>query len=318
VTDRTRRTLITIALVAVAAVWGATFVMVRDAVAGYPVFSFLGLRFAVATVAFVAIFPSSVRQLDGATVRAGLVAGVFLCAGYVLQTLGIAPGMTTPGRAAFITGMFVVITPLMQALVLRRMPRWTAWVGVGAAVAGSWLLSGGGAGGGWNLGDTVVLLCAVAYSAHMIVLGSIGRDRATGPLTLVQLATVAVVCGAVGVAVEHPSAPTGGRLWLALLVTGVLASAAAFAVQTYAQKHLSPTRTALILICEPAFGGLFAWVLAGESLGPMGVAGAALIVSGMAASEVLTSVVAARDERVVLEPSLEGPPAHLIEGDGGE
>lgn len=317
-TDRTRRLLATLALVGIAAVWGTTFVMVRDAVSAYPVFSFLGLRFAVATVAFIAMFPSSVRALDAGTIRAGLVAGVFLTAGYVLQTLGLAPGMTTPGRAAFITGMFVVITPVMQALVLRRMPRWTAWVGVAAAVAGSWLLSGGGAGAGWGLGDTVVLLCAVAYSAHMIVLGSIGRAKATGPLTLVQLATVAVVCGVVGVATEHPPLPTGGALWIALGVTGVLASAVAFAVQTYAQKHLSPTRTALVLICEPAFGGVFAWAYAGERLGPAGVAGAALILLGMAASEVLTSVVAARDERVVLEPSIEGPPAQLVEADGAD
>lgn len=314
--DRTRRWLVTLALVAVAAVWGATFVMVRDAVATYPVFSFLGLRFAVATVSFVVLFPSSVRRIDRGTLLAGLIAGALLTAGYVFQTLGLAPGMTTPGRAAFITGMFVVITPFMQAVILRRVPRWTAWVGVAAAVAGLWLLSGGGAGGGWNLGDTLVLLCAVVYSGHMIVLGSIGRAHDMRPLTLVQLATVTVVCGAVGLGFEHAPLPTSASLWTALLVTGVLASAVAFAVQTYAQKHLSPTRTALILICEPAFGGLFAWLFVGEALGPAGLAGAALILLGMAASEVLASVVARRDERVVLEMAVEGPPGHLVEADG--
>lgn len=315
-TDAARRTFATLALVAVAAVWGTTFVMVRDAVAGYPVFAFLGLRFAVATVAFIAIFPSSLRGLDWPMVRAGLVAGVFLTAGYVFQTLGLAPGMTSPGRAAFITGMFVVITPLLQAAILRRMPRWTAWVGVAAAVAGLWLLSGGGGSGAWNLGDSLVLVCALAYSGHMIVLGSIGRRHATGPLTLVQLATVTVVCGAVGILTEAPPAPTGAGLWFALLVTGVLASAVAFAVQTYAQKHLSPTRTALVLICEPAFGGVFAWLVAGETLGLTGLAGAALILLGMAASEVLTAVVTARDEREVLELAMEGPPARVIEDEG--
>jgi drug/metabolite transporter (DMT)-like permease len=316
VTDSARRTFATLALVAVAAVWGTTFVMVRDAVAGYPVFAFLGLRFAVATVAFVVIIPSSLRGLNWPTIRAGLIAGVFLTAGYVFQTLGLAPGMTSPGRAAFITGMFVVMTPIMQAAILRRMPRWTAWVGVAAAVSGLWLLSGGGGGGAWNFGDTLVLICAVAYSAHMIVLGSIGRSHPTGPLTLVQLFTVTVVCGAVGLLTEAPPLPTGASLWFALLVTGVLASAVAFAVQTYAQKHLSPTRTALVLICEPAFGGLFAWVLIGETLSPAGIAGAALILLGMAASEVLTAVVASRDEHEVLELAVEGPPAHIIEGDG--
>jgi drug/metabolite transporter (DMT)-like permease len=103
---------------------------------------------------------------------------------------------------------------------------------------------------------------------------------------------------------------------LALAVTGVLASAVAFAVQTYAQRHLSPTRTALILICEPAFGGLFAWLVVGERLGPVGLAGAALILIGMAVSEVLASFVSGRGERDVLEVALEGPPAHLVERSG--
>lgn len=311
--DTARRWLVSLALVAVAAVWGTTFVMVKDAVAGYPVYSFLGLRFAVATVAFMVLFPSSLRRIDRSVVRAGLVAGVLLTAGYVFQTLGLAPGMTSPGRAAFITGMFVVITPFMQALILRRMPTWTAWVGVLSAVAGLWLLSGGGGGAGWNLGDTLVLVCAVAYSGHIIVLGSIGRGHDMRPLTLVQLATVTVVCGAIGLATERPPVPTAPSLLIALAVTGVLASAVAFAVQTYAQKHLSPTRTALILICEPAFGGLFAWIVVGEKLGAAGLAGAALILVGMATSEVLATLVAARGEREVLEPVIEGPPAHLLE-----
>jgi drug/metabolite transporter (DMT)-like permease len=305
--------LLTAALVGVAAVWGATFVMVRDAVATYPVFSFLAWRFAIATVAFAAVFPGAFRRLRWRTAAAGVVAGVLLTAGYAFQTFGLAPGMTTPGRAAFITGMFVVITPFMQAVFLRRTPRWPAWVGVAAAVAGLWLLSAGGAGGGWNLGDTLVLLCAVVYSGHIIVLGSLGRAHDTLPLTFVQLATVTVICGALGLATERAPVPSGAALWTALLVTGVFASAIAFAVQTHAQKHLSPTRTALILICEPAFGGLFAWVLVGERLGATGIAGAALILVGMAASDVLGTAVTKRGEREVFEVALEGPPGHVVE-----
>ncbi len=313
--DGARRWLISLALVAVAAVWGTTFVMVRDAVASYPVYSFLGLRFAVATVSFIAIFPSALRRLNFRVLKAGIIAGGFLTAGYVFQTLGLAPGMTSPGRAAFITGMFVVITPFLQAVILKRMPKWTAWVGVVSAVAGLWLLSGGGGSGGWNIGDTLVLVCAVAYSGHMIALGSVGRGHDMRPLTLVQLLTVTVVCGVMGLG-ERAPAPTSPSLWIALAVTGVLASAVAFAVQTYAQKHLSPTRTALILICEPAFGGLFAWVVVGERLGTSGLVGAGLILAGMAVSEVLATVVASRGEHDVFEPALEGPPTHLVEPEG--
>lgn len=314
-TDKTRRLLLTAALVGVAAVWGSTFVMVRDAVAHYPVFSFLTWRFAIATVAFAVIFPKTFSRLDRRTVTTGVVAGVLLTAGYVFQTFGLAPGMTSPGRAAFITGMFVVITPFMQATVLRRMPRWTAWVGIACAVTGLWLMSGVGIGGAWNLGDTLVLLCAVVYSGHIIVLGSLGRGHDTLPLTFVQLATVTAVCALLAVGTEHAAIPATGGLWIALIVTGVFASAIAFAVQTHAQKHLSPTRTALILICEPAFGGLYAWIFTHEGIGVTGVVGALLILAGMAASDVLGALVARRGEHEVLEIALEGPPGHLVEPD---
>lgn len=310
--------LLTAALVAVAAVWGATFVMVRDAVAIYPVYTFLGWRFAIATVAFAVLFPSTFRRFDRRVLLTGIGAGLLLTGGYVFQTLGLAPGMTTPGRAAFITGMFVVITPLMQALFLRRMPRWTAWVGVASAVTGLWLLSGGGGGGSWNLGDTYVLLCAIVYSGHIIVLGSWGKGHDTLPLAFVQLATVTVVCSVVGLLTEHAGPPAGAPLWIALLVTGVFASAIAFAVQTQAQKHLSPTRTALVLICEPAFGGLFAWLLVGEKLTPAGILGAVLILAGMAASDVLGAIVQSRGRTEVLELGIEGPPGLLDETEAGE
>lgn len=310
---QTHRWLVTAALIGVAAVWGSTFVMVRDAVAAYPVLSFLGLRFAIAAVAFLVLFPRTLRKLTWRGTLVGVGTGLFLTAGYIFQTFGLAPGMTSPARAAFITGMFVIITPFMQAVVLRRAPRWTAWLGVACAVVGLWLLSGGGDGAVWNLGDTWVLLGAVAYSAHMIALGSIGRGQDTLPLTFVQLVTVAVVCGSAGAVTEAPAWPTSASVWTALLVTGVLASAVAFAVQTYAQKHLSPTRTAIILICEPAFGGLFSWLLIGETLRPSGIVGAVLILGGMAASEVLAGFVAARGERRALEFSVEGPAAQLVE-----
>ena len=307
-TDATRRYLVVAALVGVAAIWGATFVMVKGAVSRYPLYAFLTLRFAIAVVAFVAVFPSSLRLLRGRTVAVGLLAGAFLTAGYIFQTWGLQG--TSASKAAFITGMFVVITPVLQAVLLRRPPqRWTV-VGVGLAVVGLWLLSGADA-GGWTAGDTRVLICAFAYSAHMIVLGSIGAEHDVRPLTLVQLATVAVVCGGMSLATETVTAPPDAGVWVALIVTGVFASAVAFAVQTYAQRFISPTRTALILITEPVFGGLFGW-LAGERLGIGGLAGSALILTGMVIAE-LFGAKARAGESVVLEPALEGPPVPVAE-----
>ncbi len=307
-TSSARRTLTTLALVGVAVVWGSTFVMVKDAVAGYPLYSFLGWRFAVATVAFVILFPGSLKKLTVGTVRVGLLAGAFLTAGYIFQTWGLQA--TSASKAAFVTGMFVVITPLMQAVLLRRPPKAWTIAGVVLSVVGLWLLSGGAV-GGWNVGDTRMLMCAVAYSAHMIVLGGPGRRYSVSALTLVQLVTVAVVTGSVALFTEHAPLPSGGSLILALLVTGVLASAVAFAVQTYAQQHISPTKTALILITEPVFGGVFGW-LAGETLGIRGLAGSALILGGMILAEVVGTA-AAPAEHVELETSLEGPPIPLVE-----
>ena len=297
-----------LALIGVAAVWGGTFVVVKDAVSKYPLYAFLALRFGIALVAFAVVFPSSVRRLTRGTVGVGLLAGLLLTAGYVLQTWGLQD--TTASKAAFITGLFVVITPVMQAVVLRLPPRPVTAFGVALAVVGLWLLSGGSA-GGWNVGDTRVLLCAVAYAAHIIVLGSLGRRHEVLPLTLVQLATVAVLCAAASVVMERAPLPTDASVWLALLLTGVLASAVAFAVQTYAQRHLSPTRTALILITEPAFGGVFGW-LAGERLGIGGVAGAALILAGMLIAETVGALRPTTVEED-LEPVIEGPPVPLIE-----
>jgi drug/metabolite transporter (DMT)-like permease len=297
-----------LALIGVAAVWGGTFVVVKDAVSKYPLYAFLALRFGIAVVAFAAVFPSSVRRLRRDTLGVGLLAGLLLTAGYVLQTWGLQD--TTASKAAFITGMFVVITPVMQAVVLRLPPRPVTALGVVLAVAGLWLLSGGGP-GGWNVGDTRVLLCAVAYAAHIIVLGSVGRRHEVLPLTLVQLATVGLLCAAASLAMERSPLPTDASVWLALLLTGVLASAVAFAVQTYAQRHLSPTRTALILITEPAFGGLFGW-FAGERLGIGGIAGAALILAGMLVAETVGALKPATVEQD-LEPLLEGPPVPLVD-----
>ena len=302
-----------LALIAVAAVWGGTFVVVKDAVGIYPLYAFLSLRFLIAVLAFAVVLPSSIRLMRRDTLGAGLIAGVFLTAGYVFQTWGLQD--TSASKAAFITGMFVVITPAMQALILRRIPRRITVLGVVLAVIGLWLLSGGG-GGGWNAGDTRVLLCAAAYAAHMVVLGALGDRHDVRPLTLVQLATVAVLCGAVSLASEPVALPGDGSVWLALVVTGVFASAVAFAVQTYAQRILSPTKTALILITEPAFGGIFGW-FAGERLGVGGFVGALLILSGMVVAELLGGDPRPAGGVVEYEPSIEGPPVLLIE-DGSE
>ena len=273
------------ALVGVAAVWGLTFTTVKEAVSGYPVLAFLGWRFVIATIAFLAIFPGALRRFDRRVAIVGGVAGLFLGSAYVLQTLGLRlMDHNAASRAGFITGMFVVITPVLQAAVLRRRPRAVTVAGVAAATLGLWLLSAEGS-AGFGLSDALVLGCAIAFSAQLIVIAGWARDADVGALTLMQLVVAAVGCSAAAVVFQPAAPPVGVSLWVALVVTGVLASAVAFWVQTASLKHISPTSVALILIMEPVFAGFFGAVLRGERLGPAGWAGSALILSGMILAE---------------------------------
>jgi drug/metabolite transporter (DMT)-like permease len=181
------------------------------------------------------------------------------------------------------------------------------------ALAGLWLLSASGLGASWVTGDSLVVVCALAYSIHMIVLGSTDERHDTIALTLVQLATVAVVCTAVSLAVERPAVPTDPVVWVSIVFTGVVASALAFVVQTWAQRRIPPSRVALILVTEPAFGGLFGWAAAGVA--PLSeVLGAALMLGGMVASELVVAF-APPGEHVAFGPAVEGMPAPVTEDD---
>lgn len=306
-------------LIAVAAIWGTTFVVVADAISAYPMYAFLAWRFGVATVAFVLFFPGTLKKLDAPNLRRGFVAGLLLTAGYVFQTWGLVPaaqGGTTPARAAFLTGMYVIIVPLIQAVWLRSLPRKATLGGAALAFGGLWLLSGiGGASGQWVLGDSLVLICAFAYSLHMLALGSTDDRHDTLALTLVQLATVTIVTAAVSLVREDAGLPSQPRVMFAIVVCGVLASTLAFVIQTWAQRRMQPSRVALILVTEPAFGGLFGWWIAGAW--PIReVIGAVLMLGGMIVSEVVAGV-AGPEEHIEFEPAMEGMPAPVIEDPDG-
>lgn len=300
------------ALLGVAAVWGAAFVVVDQAIEIYPMYAFLSWRFAVASVAFILLFPRALKRMDAANLKMGVIAGLLLTAGYILQTWGLdGPRATSPARAAFITGLYVVLTPLMQAIILRRMPRKATILGAVVALAGLWVLAGSGISGQLVFGDWLVVACAFAYAAHIIVLGSTNERHDTGALTVIQLTVAAVVCGAFSLVVESAGLPSDGRVWLAIVTTGVFASAVAFGVQTWAQRRMSPSRVALILVTETAFGGVFGWWAAGAA--PLReVAGASLMMGGMITSEAVAAM-APEHEHVTFEPAVQGMPAPVVE-----
>ncbi len=280
-----RRALVAeLALLGIAAVWGLTFVMVQDAVERLPVMAFLAYRFIPAALLVSLIFRHRLLRLGAGGWRMGVAMGAFLTAGYVLQTLGLEH--TTASNAGFITGLFVVLTPLLGAIALAQRAGRTAWVAAVVATLGLFLISG--AGSDLRLsGDGLVLLCAVAFAGHILVTdrGVSGHD--VGALVAVQL----WVCGLFSLAVAaldgQLRAPRGEAVWSALVVTSLVASALGFFVQSYAQRHASPARTALILASEPAFAGLFGYLLAGDRLDALGWLGAVLILAAIVAVDLV-------------------------------
>lgn len=271
-----------LALVGIAAIWGLTFVMVQDAIELLPTMAFLGYRFAAAALIVTVVFWRPLRRLRREGWVAGASMGVFLTAGYVFQTLGLEE--TTASNAGFITGLFVVLTPLLGAVFLRERITGIAWAAAATSALGLYLLSGSG--GDLDLrGDGLVFLCAVSFAAHILATGRAVKNHDVGALLVVQLTVCGAVCLALAVALGDIEAPEGGTVWSALIVTALLASALGFFVQTFAQRHASPARTALILASEPAFAGLFGYLLADERLSAVGWTGAALILVAIVAVE---------------------------------
>jgi drug/metabolite transporter (DMT)-like permease len=272
------------ALVGIAAVWGLTFVMVQDAIAELPTMAFLGYRFVPAALLVAAVFWGPLRDLGPAGWRAGAVMGVFLTAGYISQTLGLEE--TTASNAGFITGTFVVLTPLLGAVFLHERISAVAWAAAGVSALGLYLLSG--AGGDFTLrGDGLVLLCALSFAAHILATSRAVEHHDVGALVAVQLGLCGAVCLAIAALAGDLEAPRGKTVWSALVVTSLVASALAFFVQTFAQQHAPPARTALILASEPAFAGLFGYLLADERLSAVSLLGALLILASIVAVEVV-------------------------------
>ncbi|MDP3711222.1 MAG: DMT family transporter [Mycobacteriales bacterium] len=271
----------TLALVGVTAIWGSTFVVVKDAVEQLPVTDFLTWRFALAAAVMVLLRPRALAALGPQGRRVGVVLGLALGAGYLLQTLGLQH--TSAAVSGFITGMFVVLTPLLSALLLRQSPGGPAWAAVALATIGLGLLSLRGLSVG--SGELLTLGCAAAFALHIVGLGRWAKQYDAFGLAVVQLLTTAALCGLVAVP-GGLATPPSASVWWALALTAVAATAVAFVVQTWAQAHLSPTRAAVVMTMEPVFGGLFAIGLAGEVLGPRAVAGAVLVLAAMLLTEV--------------------------------
>jgi drug/metabolite transporter (DMT)-like permease len=286
VTEASRVRAAELGLVGIAAVWGLTFVMVQDAVERLPAMAFLGYRFLPAALLVALVFRRRLGVLPRGGWGAGLLMGSFLTAGYVFQTLGLEH--TSASNAGFITGLFVVITPVIAALALRERIGPGAWAAAAVSALGLYLLSG--THGLSFRGDGLEVLCAVAFSAHIVVTARSVGSYDPGALLAIQLGVCGLFCLAVAAIGGQLEAPHGATVWSALIVTALVASALGFFVQTYAQRHAPPARTALILASEPAFAGLFGWLAGGEHLSALAWTGAALIMAAILAVEALPRI----------------------------
>ncbi|HEX6662392.1 MAG TPA: DMT family transporter [Gaiellaceae bacterium] len=270
-----------LALIGVTAVWGITFVQVKDAVALYPLFAFLAVRFAIATATLAVPGAKRVAGLRRTGVSAAAALGLLLAAGYAFQTAGLE--RTTVSSAGFVTGMYVVLTPLIALGLLRSRIGRGAWVGVGAATVGLALLSG--VHGGSATGDLLVLVGAALYSLQIVLMERFAPRYDPLAFTLVEMAAAFAGLLVVAVALGDLGVPRGWTVWGALIVTGVFASALGFLAQTWAQRRTSATRTALAFTLEPVWAALFGFALAGDRLGGLGWGGCALIMAGIVLAE---------------------------------
>jgi drug/metabolite transporter (DMT)-like permease len=264
------------ALLAVAAAWGYAFVVMKDAIEKQSVNSFLFSRFAVAVIAMIALKPSVLSRLNKDILRKGFFAGLFLGSGYIFQTLGLK--LTGAAIAGFITGLYVVATPVIAALFLRHKISRFTWVCVALATLGLALLSLHG----WSMGfgEFLVLMSAIGFGAHIIALSQWSNGLDSYTFTVVQLTTCAILTGAIaiGQGYEAPADSTG---WLVVLYTAILCTAIAFMIQTWSQAHMTPTKVAVILTMEVVFAAIFAILFGGESLSLQALIGGILVVIAM-------------------------------------
>ncbi|MGD1210024.1 MAG: DMT family transporter [Candidatus Acidiferrales bacterium] len=270
-------------------IWGATFVVVKDALADMSVVAYLAVRFSLAAALMGIIFWRSLRRMSRKTAWAGSQIGIFMFGGYIFQTAGLK--FTTPAKAAFITGMCVVLVPLMLAVFGRRRITGWIWAGAAAALAGLYFLTVPPEGlGALNRGDPIVFGCAVMFALHIIFIGRYVGDHSVGALAFLQVATTAVLSILLlpFLAItgwEHPRLVLNGTVIFAVLITSIGSTVIGFSFQTWAQQHTSPSHTAILVSLEPVFAALTSWLLAREQFGARTLIGAALILAGILLAE---------------------------------
>lgn len=275
-TPRTITTLATLGLVVMTAVWGSTFVLIKDVINRMPVADFLAVRFVIAALAMLALFAPQAWRLGRAQIGRGLLLGVIYGIGQLLQTWGLA--LISPSVSGFTTGMYVVFTPILALLLLRQRMAGIVWLAVALSTAGLALLTLNGI--EIDFGVWLTLASAVMYALHIVLLGQWSRQGEAFGLSAVQMVAIAVVC-LFATAPHGPVLPPDPNAWFAVLYMALIAGAGAMLMQTWAQSHLPAARAAIVMTTEPVFAATFAVLLGVDLLSWRMLAGGGLILAAM-------------------------------------
>jgi drug/metabolite transporter (DMT)-like permease len=275
-----------VALLLVGFVWGAAFVLMKDAIQEQPYMDFLATRFTVAAVAMFLLRPVVASKLAPGDLKYGAVAGIVLAFAYITQTIGLE--LTTASISGFLTGLYVVLTPLLAWMVLKQKISLKIFIGAVLAAIGLGVLSGAATTVEFQIGQIWLIVCAVLYAVHLLVLGKFGQGRDSYRFAMLQIGFVAIVTWVFALA-DGYQAPPNGSVWFAIVFTALLSTVFAFWVQTWAQTIIEPSRVALLITSEVIFTALLAVGVGQEPLTLTMVVGGSIMVVAMLLVEWPTS-----------------------------
>ncbi|MCK5763639.1 MAG: DMT family transporter [Clostridiales bacterium] len=272
-----------IALIFVTLTWGISYLLTQNTIENIEVFNFLAVRFSIGFIVSSLIFYKKMFKLDWKMIKYGFIVGTTLFLGFANQTIGLQ--YTTTSNSAFITGIAVVLVPLLAAVFFNERIRREVVFGVILASVGLGFLTLNDI-NGLNIGDVLTLIGAVAFAMHIILVGYYTVKTESIQFAIMQIGTVAALSWMTSIIFETPSLNFSRNSWLSMLFLGAFCTSLAFIMQTIAQRHTTSTHTALIYANEPVFAAMFGYLLVGEILGARGILGATLILLGMLVSEI--------------------------------
>jgi drug/metabolite transporter (DMT)-like permease len=269
-------------LLSITIIWGSTFVLTKFILENASPFVYVSLRFFTASLIIAALFYRRLRTISKDGIAKGLVLGVLLFIGFMLQTIGMK--FTTASKSAFITGLMVVFTPIFQLVIERKAPKMGNILGVMLVACGLYLLTSP-KGSEFNIGDALTLVCAILFSIYTVYLGIYGKDHDPAHLTFVQFASTALLASIAIPFFEMAHLILTSDFLLNLAYLAIMPTVVALYVMAKYQKYTTPTRSAIIYSMEPPIAAVFAFFLIGEQIGIYGIIGGTLILAGLIISE---------------------------------